>query len=136
MRPQMTKTRALQLIDFAYSSLDFLNDIKLTSYRDVCYEMARSEEIAHRRQWTNRGGISVNVAARLFVVYRIAQYLSGERRATVADILHFQPSNMYAAAIVEEYREQISAVLSPATVTELLWLDYAQLVETTAQVAA
>lgn len=126
------KTRdILKLIEPAYSRLHCLNDISLTKYRDRCYDMAVAEERGHRRgapdghEWP--AGASVNAAGRFFVVNRIAQYISGYPMPTIGDVLSFQESAIYAAAIVANYRAEIVKAWVPlATNSQPIALTFAQ----------
>lgn len=123
------------IVDSAYSALQFLNNKTWTAYRDRCYDMACEEERGHRRGapngWSWPKGASVNAAARMFVVKRIAEELTGERPIKIADILHTQGSAVYAAALVANFGDEIrKAWSSPGieTIAALKELDYVQFV--------
>ena len=131
----MNTQQIAKLVDNAYSRLDVLNNIKWTAYRDKCFEMACEEERQHRRGkpdgWIYPKGASIQGAARLFVVKRIAEYMLGDRVPSIGDILHFQPSAIYAAAIVANYPDEIRAAWDgkrnnglTLNVSELAALDY------------
>ena len=126
------QTRINKLVDTAYGRLDVLNNIKWTAYRDNCLDKAMAEERQHRNG-TQRGriypkGASVNAAARLFVVSRIAQFMVGHSMPSIADVLSHQPSAIYAAALVANYGEQIKQAWAGLDIDALATLDYCELV--------
>jgi hypothetical protein len=135
-----TKREALALIAKAYTALEFLDGITFTHYRSKCFEMAEAEEKDHRSSFREFGwGITRKDAAKLFVVQRIAQCLDIKNAPpAVVDILRFQPSYMYAAAIAAKYGQDIRSAftLAGVTITQLAALDYAKLVETRAHKVA
>ena len=128
----MSTQQIAKLVDNAYSRLDVLNNIKWTAYRNKCFEMACEEERQHRRGkpggWIYPKGASIQGAARLFVVQRIAAYMLGDRVPSIGDILHFQPSAFYAAALVANYAEDISKALAGMDLRALADLDYCEFV--------
>lgn len=128
MTPAQRKS-AVTLIGKAYSALDPLNDIKMTAYRDQCYALALAEERQHRRHSQFQWGLTLATAARLFVVKRIAEHMLTQRRTTIADVLTYQASAIYAASIVANYRTTITTLWAGFDIAELAELDYAALVE-------
>lgn len=126
-----TKSQALNLIQRAYTALDFLNG--MTAYRDRCFDMAEAEEKQHRSGFREFGwGITRTAAAQLFTVQRIAQALDiKSRQTTIADVIRFQPSAVYAASLAANFGPEIRAAFDAAniTLTQLLALDYCALVE-------
>lgn len=131
------KTREINaLVEPAYRALHVLNNITWTGYRDRCFEMACAEERQHRRgapnDWRWPKGCSIQAAGRLFVVRRIAENLLGAGRGghlpTLADVLHYQPSAIYAASIVANHRERIAEAWKTTDVAKLADLDYVQFV--------
>ncbi len=132
-----TTTDINKLVSRAYTALESLNNIQWTPYRDRCFEMAQAEERAHVRcapdDYQRPCGYSVNGAARLFVVKRIAEYLvqylvHSCKTPTIADVLHYQPSAIYAASIVANYPQEIIAALAGFDIEQLARLDYCKYV--------
>ena len=123
-------TRINLIVNEAYTRLDALNDISMTAYRNVCFRMALEEERGHRRGWRWPKGASAQVAARLFVVKRIAEALTAtnDRKLTIKDVLHTQPSAIYAASIVANYDDEVMRAWDGLDVAELADLDYCKLV--------
>lgn len=125
-------TDSNKLISKAYSRLSVLNNISWTPYRDKCYEMACAEERQHRRgkpaDVRIAAGASIQATGRFFVVLRIAQYLLGERMPDIKDLLAYQPSAMYAAALVAAYSAEIREALKDVELRELVALDYCEFV--------
>ena len=129
-------TRINRIVNEAYSRLDALNNIGMTAYRNVCYRMALEEERGYRRGtpagWTWPKGATPQAAARMFVVNRIAEALTAidddDRKLTICDVLHTQPSAIYAASIVANYGAEVMRAWDGLDVTELANLDYCKLV--------
>lgn len=121
-----------RLVDPAYSALHVLNAHTWTAYRDKCRALACEEERQHRRgkpaDVRIPKGASIDAAARMFVVKRIAGYLLGEHVPTIGHILHYQPSAIYAAAIVANYREECAEALKDCNLRALADLDYVQFI--------
>lgn len=122
------------IVDEAYTRLDALNDIGMTAYRNVCFRMALEAEREHRRGapagWTWPKGATPRAAARMFVVKRIAEALTAtdDRKLTIKDVLHAQPSAIYAASIVANYSTEVMRAWDGLDVAELADLDYCKLV--------
>jgi hypothetical protein len=119
------------LISKAYAALDDLNNIKMVPFRDHCYGMALAEEKQHRRGapcgHRYAEGRTPQQAARLFVVKRIAGYLCGPTsRPGIAEVLHYQPSAIYAASIVENYPDECAKALAGFDLASLAALDYVE----------
>jgi hypothetical protein len=127
-------TRINRIADEAYTRLDALNDITMTAYRNVCFRMALEEECGHRLSapagWRRPKGASAQAAARMFVVKRIAEALTAtdDRKLTIKDVLRTQPSAVYAASIVANYRDEVMRAWDGLDVAELADLDYCKLV--------
>lgn len=127
-------TRINRIADEAYIRLAALNDISMTAYRNICFRMALEEERGHRRSapagWRWPKGASAQAAARLFVVKRIAEALTAtnDRKLTIKDVLHTQPSAIYAASIVANYGAEVIRAWAGLCVSELADLDYCKLV--------
>ncbi len=128
------KTRDInRIVDSAYSALYPLNNIKWTAYRDRCAAMAESEERDHRRgkpdSVTLPKGASVKAAARLFVVKRIAESMAGVgHQPTIADVISYQSSAIYAASLVANYRDVIAEAWKDQDYASLASLDYCEFI--------
>jgi hypothetical protein len=132
-----------RLVDKAYSALDVLNNITWTSYRDKLCDMACAEERDHRKPFGRFGhppmpkGASVVAAGKLFAVKRIAERLTGKgHQPTIADVISYQPSAIYAASLVDNYRERIEAAWAGLDVAQLAELDYCEFVGNEDAIAA
>jgi hypothetical protein len=124
------KNSAIKLIRQAYDALAPLNNIQWTQYRNQCLELACIEEKAHRRTapTDRRFGLTTTDAAKLFVVQYVASAIVNPKRLAIKDVLHTKPSAIYAASIVANHRAVCLHALKPFGLTELLALDYAELV--------
>ena len=133
----MNTNQINKLVDKAYTALDCLNHIDWTPYRNRCFDMACEEERGHRKgapnghEWPRNA--TVAAAGRFFVVLRIAQTLTKhngrtERSLTIKDLLHCQPSAIYAASIVANYGAQIVTAWQGLDVAALADLDYVEFV--------
>lgn len=125
----MTKTASLRLIDRAYSAL--AEDGALSNHIGKLFDMCEDEERRHRRcaPYGHRFGITVKQAAHLFTVRTIAQAQQKPDRWTIADVLSIKASTIYAAAIVLKFPRQVADALAPFPASDILALDYVQLVE-------
>ncbi len=127
-------TRINRVVDEAYTRLAALNYISMTAYRNACFRRALEEERRHRRSapagWRWPKGASAQAAARLFVVKRIAEALTvtNDRKLTIKDVLHTQPSAVYAASIVANYCDEVMRAWDGLDFAELADLDYRKLV--------
>lgn len=72
---------------------------------------------------------SVNEAARLFAVKRVAEYMQGEKFPSGKDYLHIQKSCFYAAGIVDEYRQIVEKAWKDFDIAKLAELDYTAIVK-------
>lgn len=123
-----------RIVDAAYSRLDVINDLTMRNWRDRIFDAACEEERGHRRgaptNWTWPKGASVNAAARLFVVKRIAQALTatGKHRLTIKDVINTQMSAILAASVVANYGAECMTALGREKLGELAELDYCALV--------
>lgn len=123
----MTDEKTQNRIDAAYAALDFLNDKTMTRYRDTCFKLAASEERRHRRGDPGYRG-TIAQCARFFVVYRMAQHvLYVPSMPTIAGVIRYQPSMIYAASLVANYKVEIHAALKPHDIAWLAALDYVKL---------
>jgi hypothetical protein len=93
--------------------------------------MCLDEEKSHRGDDFNRSHpntVSAHVAAKMFAVKRIAEYLTGHRMPRGRDFLHFQRSCFYAAGLVDAHRKIIRKAWRKLPVQELAALDYCEFV--------
>lgn len=127
------------IVDKAYDALDVVNNMTWTPYRDNCYAMAVAEERTHRRMGLHIGhayprGATVEAAAKLFVVKRIAEALTASeqgstRKLTIRDLIRVQPSACYAASIAANYGAECMTALGRERLGQLAdELDYVQFV--------
>jgi hypothetical protein len=128
------------IVDRAYHALYVLNNIKWTAYRDRCFDLACAEERDHRRgkpaDVTLPKGASVQAAARMFVVKRIAEALLGIHPLTVKHFLSVQQSAFYAQSIVANYEQECREALAKFDLEQLANLDYVEFVNNGSKVAA
>jgi hypothetical protein len=127
---KQTTAQINRMVTGAYDALHFLDDMGLTRHRKRLFGMACDEERAHRRLAPNGHvwpkGAGIPAAARFFVVKRIAGALTatGDRKAVVADAIHWQPSAFYAASIVANYGAEILRAWTGQDIAALADLDY------------
>lgn len=112
-----------------------LENIGWTNYREKLLQLCRSEEKDHRgfmngfRESHTSDTASVNEAARLFAVKRVAEYMQGEKFPSGKDYLHIQKSCFFAAGIVDEYREIVAKAWADFDIAKLAALDYTAIVK-------
>lgn len=93
---QNTTTVTKKQIETAYNALDILNNRNWTNHRDACHKQTKADT----RSDAGR--------ARAVVVKRIAEFIGGTMKMPqTRDYLHCQPGAFYAAALAEEYRDEI-----------------------------
>ena len=127
----MTTKEKLKLVDTAFSALHPLANIKWTDYPQELLRMCIEEEKKHRRDDFNRShpdAVSASVAAKMFAVKRIAEYLTGHKMPKGKNFLHFQRSCFYAAALVDAHRKIIRKAWRKLPIKELAELDYCEFV--------
>ncbi len=129
----MNTKEKLALIETAFGRLHVLNNISWTNYREELLALCLDEEKRHRggdfREHHTPDTVSANVAARMFAVKRIAEYLSGERMPRGKDYLHTRKSCFYAAGLVDDYRAEIRKAWKGLPIGELASLDYCEFVK-------
>ncbi len=131
----MTTKETIKLANKAFDALEPLNNISWNSYREKLFKACVAEEKDHRgfmgsfRESHTSDTASVNDAARLFAVKRVAEYLNGERMPFGKDFLHIQPSCFVAAGLVDEYGDKIRAYWSEFDIKTLAELDYCVIVK-------
>lgn len=119
-----------KLINEAYSALYVLNNITWTPYRDQLFELCRDEEKRHRGHGDRAWGATVNDCARMFVVRDIVQYLTGKTEVPpVKFYLSCKKSCFMAAALVENYREEITKALAGHDLEAIAALDYVEIIK-------
>lgn len=123
----------IRMMRRAYDALEMLNNIKWTRYRDDLFAECRDEERRHRTGDFNESHtsdtISVYDAGKMFAVKRIAEYMNRSKLPAIADYLNIQRSCFTAAALVENYREQIAKAWAEFDLAELASLDYCEFVK-------
>jgi len=122
----MSKHQDVELIDKAFYALTRA----LESGRDfeTYYRQNQSEERDHRRFVSAPRGITAPQSAKLFCVRQIAEYLNGQKAPNIGDIFSFRLSVYQAYALVLNHRDKITVALEPFDLTELVALNYAELV--------
>lgn len=121
-----------KLVADAYSRLDGLNNFSWTSHREKCFRLALQEERSHMRGapdgFRRPKGYSKAGAARMFVVHRIAQYLESNVLPGIESVLDYQPSAVYAAALVAKYHVEIHQMwgMDRQLIAQLANLDYCE----------
>ncbi len=132
----MTARETIKLANKAYNKLEPLNNISWNSYREKLFKMCVAEEKDHRgfmsdfREHHTSDTASVNDAARLFAVKRIAEYLTRPESVPKGkDFLHIQPSCFQAAGIVDEYKETVLKCWEGLDIAQLAELDYCAIVK-------
>ena len=93
--------------------------------------MAQEEERGHRGWGPHFAKIGVTDAARLFVVKRVAEYLTGKSKMPRGkEFLYIQRSCFQCAGLVDAYRKEIRKAWRKFNVAELTTLDYCEGVAT------
>ena len=127
---KQTTAQINRIVDSAYTALTVLDNLSLTRHRKRLYGMACDQERWHRcgapdgHQWPK--GASIPAAARLFAVKRIAEALTatGDRKATVADCIQWQPSAFYAASLAANFGAEILRAWEGQDIAALADLNY------------
>lgn len=133
--PTLSTRETINLVKKAFYALAPLDNIDWNSHREKLFQLCRDEEKNHRgfmcgfRESHTSDTASVNEAARLFAVKRIAEYLQNERMPQGKEHLHIQTSCFYAAGIVDEFRERIEKLWADFDIPALANLDYCQIVK-------
>jgi hypothetical protein len=127
----MTTKEKIKLVETAFSALYPLENITWTNYPQELLRMCSDEEKSHRGDDFNRSHpntVSAHVAAKMFAVKRIAEYLTGQRMPRGKDFLHTQRSCFYAAGLVDAHRKIIRKAWRKLPIAELAELDYCEFV--------
>lgn len=125
----MTNKKTIQTIKNAYSSLRVLNNIDWKSYREDIYNLEKQYEKNHRNYCNGRDfNISVDIAAKLFVVQHIASALKGTRHE-IKSYIYLKQSIFLAESLVINYEDKIKEALKEFDLDELCNLDYSVLIE-------
>lgn len=125
----------LKDIRVAFAALEILNQLTWTPYLDRAFETALEEEKGHRgfapefSRHHTADTIGASDAARLFIVKRVAEYLSGERMPRGKDYLHTQKSCFWCAGLVHKYRKEIRKAWRKLDVASLAALNYCEFVK-------
>lgn len=128
----------LKLINEAFDALRWAFDHCSPNHAEKLLAMCNEEERGHRgfmpdfTKYHTPDTISVNQAAKLFAVKRVAEYMQGEKFPTGKDYLHCQKSCFYAAGMVDEFRNEILAAWQKFNYLELVAIDYTDFVKTRA----
>jgi hypothetical protein len=118
------RTQALKTIRAAYQALTILNDISRTKYLTELAEQIRQEEKTVER---SDDTLSRTQRVELYTVWRIAQYMTGERMPVLRDYLCTRTHIYIAASIVLNYREKITEAWKSFDVETLALIDFAKL---------
>lgn len=126
-----TTKEKIELVEAAFSALYPLGNIRWTNYPEQLRKMCLEEEKRHRADGFSSShpqAVSANVAAKMFAVKRIAEYLTGDKMPKGKQYLHTQRSCFYAAGMVDAYRKEIRKAWKGIPVSELAELDYCEFV--------
>ena len=125
----MTNKKTIKTIQDAYSSLRVLNNIDWKSYREDIYNLEKQYEKNHRNYCNGRDfNISVDIAAKLFVVQHIASALKGTRHE-IKSYIYLKQSIFLAESLVINYEDKIKEALKDFNLDDLCNLDYSILIE-------
>ena len=125
----MTQKEIIKIIKNAYSSLRVLNNIDWKSYRDDIYNLEKQYEKNHRNYCDGREfNITIDLAAKLFVVQHIASALKGTRH-DVKSYIYLKQSIFLAESLVINYEDKIKEALKDFDLNQLCDLDYSFLIE-------
>ncbi len=124
----------LKLINDAYDALRWAFDHCTINHAEKLLELCKEEERGHRgfMDGFNRchpGAIGVTQAAKLFAVKRVAEYLLGAEYPKGKDYLHTQKSCFLAAAMRDEFHNEIQEAWRNFDLKELAALDYTDYVK-------
>lgn len=133
---KLSRKASIKLANAAFDRLAFLDHCAWTNHREKCVALARDEEKRHRGSGDSfsrhhQGAASVADCARHFVVKRIAEYLLTPRDKwpTGRDLIHTQPSALYACGLADEFGDNIRKAWAGLDVSQLASLDYLVLVQ-------
>jgi len=129
MTPYQRST--VKLVNSAFSTLDFLNNKSWVNHLEKVFKMAIFEEKQYRSgdfAKHHPNALCAADCARSFIVKRVAEYLQGATMPSGKDFLHMQPSALYCAGLVDEYRTEIMEAWTGQDLPALASIDYVQLV--------
>ena len=124
----------LKLVTEAFAALSYAFDSKNQNYAELALKQSIAEEKSHRG-WGpdfatyHPNAASIKQCAKMFVVQRVAQYLSGERLPEIKDYFHTQQSAFMCAAMALEFRQEILAAWTKFDYSAMRELDYVQFVK-------
>jgi len=125
----MTQKETIKIIKDAYSSLRVLNNIDWKSYRDDIYNLEKQYEKNHRNFCSGRDfNITVDLAAKLFVVQHIASALKGTRH-DIKSYIYLKQSIFLAESLVLNYEDKIKEALKDFDLNQLCELSYSILAD-------
>lgn len=125
----------LKQINKAFERLSWAFDSSWTNYAQELFELCQKEERGHRgflpdfAKCHTADTITVNQAAKLFAVKRVAEYLLPDTKPLQPrDYLHFNKSAFLAAGMADEFKDKITEVWQTFDLKELASLDYTEFV--------
>lgn len=136
-----TTKEKLKLIRDAFDALHWAFDSHNTNHADTLFSMCLAEERGHRKcgpdfaRYHTADTISAHLAAKLFAVRRVAEYLTGEAMPAGKAYLHTQKSCFQAAAMVDEFKTEILEAWKAFDIAELASMDYSEFVKIRKDVA-
>lgn len=124
----MSNRKDIERINSAFEALEVLNFGWTREERDKVFAFAVEEEELHRGSET-RFRCTIEEAARMTVVRDLAAFVTDTVPIpTIAQVISFRPSHIYAASIAANYRTEIMDALKPHNILWLASLDYVKLV--------
>lgn len=139
MNPQTTQgdmkttKEKLTLVAKAYKALEHVFYSKMRNHAEETLKVAISEEKQHRGFGSDfaayhPAAATVNQCAKMFVVKRVADYISGERLPDLKDYFHTQQSAFMCAAIALEFGDEVRQAWAAFDIRELAAFDYVEFV--------
>lgn len=127
----MKKTAAIRLIREAYDAIPDLQD-GFTNVKDRLYEMNLRAERVHRKHRpysiTKPFGLTVDKAAKYFVIKHLLDGVENPDRFSVTDILHIRNEILYAQAYAKRHLAELQPWFEKYKETARE-LDYSELVK-------
>jgi len=125
-------TQVVGLINKAWTTLEFLDNITLDPVLTRCYDMALAGERQHRRGLEGQYKVAAHVAARMHVVRWLVHYSTpGVRAPTCAAMLFMRNDISLAAMIAVNYAPRIREALKQEglPIKRIQAIDYVKLIE-------
>jgi len=124
-----TQRQKIELVGKAYDALSLVYYSKNTNDADRTLKQAIAEEKGYRGWGPDFGkyhpnAATVNQCAKMFVVQRVAQYLTGAKQPELKDYFQTQQSAFMCAAIAAEYGDEVRQAWINFDLGELAGLDY------------